>query len=149
MRLKKKSTSIGILGKILNALSNSIKDTYSCDYINKQIKDVYSGEEVKTNKVWFGKPVYRTVLTGMMFDGIKNHNISNIDNITDIYGTLWNGVNQTQYINVFPINTVRVGYPDRALGVYMNKDTYSFDKGATIGVSYSYRLVVEYTKTTD
>lgn len=35
MRIKKKETSVGILGKILNAFSNSNKDAYSSDYINK------------------------------------------------------------------------------------------------------------------
>lgn len=119
--------------------------------INKDMmQDVYSTEEVKTNKVWIdGKPIYRTVLTGMIFDGLKNHNISNIDNITDVYGTLWSGVDQEQGTNVFPINTVRVNYADRSLGVYISKTQYGFDKGSSIGSGYSYRIIAEYTKTTD
>lgn len=118
--------------------------------INKDMmQDVYSTEEVKTNKIWIdGKPIYRTVLSGMIFDGKKDHNIKNIDNITFIYGTMWSGAEQ-QGGNVFPINTVRVDYPDRALGVYMDKSHFAFDKGSSIGSDYSYRIVAEYTKTTD
>lgn len=119
--------------------------------INKDmIQDVYSTKEVKTNKVWIdGKPIYRTVLSGMIFDENKDHNIKNIDNITFIYGTMWSGETQKQGSNVFPINTVRVGHPNRALGVYMNKSYFAFDKGSLIGSDYSYRIVAEYTKTTD
>lgn len=39
MRIRKKETSVGILGKILNIFSNSNKDSYSCKYIN----DTYGG----------------------------------------------------------------------------------------------------------
>ena len=119
--------------------------------INKDmIQDVYSTKEVKTNKVWIdGKPIYRTVLSGMIFDGNKNHNIKNIDNITFICGTMWSGTKQEEATNVFPINTVRVGYIDRALGVYMSKSYFAFDKGSSIGSGYSYRIITEYTKTTD
>lgn len=60
MRIKKESKSVGVLGKILNLFSNSKEDTYSCDYINNKVKDVYSEQEIKTNKVWVdGKPIYR------------------------------------------------------------------------------------------
>lgn len=119
--------------------------------INKDMMpDVYSTEEVKTNKIWIdNKPIYRKVLSGMIFDGTRNHNISNIDNITSINGTLWSGTTQEQGTNIFPINTVRVGYPTRALGVYVNKTSYAFDKGSDIGTGFSYRIIVEYTKTTD
>lgn len=34
MKIKKKSQSVGVLGKILNIFSNSDKDTYSCNYVN-------------------------------------------------------------------------------------------------------------------
>lgn len=34
MKIKKKSQSVGVLGKILNIFSNSDKDTYSCKYID-------------------------------------------------------------------------------------------------------------------
>lgn len=34
MKIRKKETSIGIVGKILNAFSSSKQDTYSADYIN-------------------------------------------------------------------------------------------------------------------
>lgn len=35
MKIRKTEPSVGILGKIVNLFSNSTKDTYSCDYINK------------------------------------------------------------------------------------------------------------------
>lgn len=34
MKIRKKESSVGVLGKILNLFNNSKKDTYSCDYIN-------------------------------------------------------------------------------------------------------------------
>lgn len=112
--------------------------------------EVYSTSEIKTNKIYEnGKPIYRIVLLGKVFDGNRNHNISNIDIITDVNGTLWSGTKQESGTNVFPINTVRANYSDRALGVYVNKQQYAFDKGSTISSDYSYRLVIEYTKTTD
>lgn len=36
-RIKKKEHSIGILGKIVNSLTNSTQDTYSADYINNLV----------------------------------------------------------------------------------------------------------------
>lgn len=37
MRIKKKQTSVGILGKILNSKSNSKQDTYSANYIDNNV----------------------------------------------------------------------------------------------------------------
>lgn len=39
MRIRKTSKSIGVVGKILNNISNSIINTYSADFINKLILD--------------------------------------------------------------------------------------------------------------
>ncbi len=118
----------------------------------QDIKDaeVYSTSEVKTNKIWIdGNPIYRKVLTGNIFDGTRNHNISNIKEIILTIGSLWSGNVQEDGTNIFPINTVRVGYPSRALGMFINKTSFAFDKGADIGTSYSFYIIVEYTKTTD
>ena len=51
------------------------------------IKDVYSTNEIKTNKVWIdGKPIYRKVLDCGTVASAKNilHNIQNISYVTDI-----------------------------------------------------------------
>lgn len=149
MRLKKKSTSIGVLGKILNALSNSIKDTYSCDYINKQIEDVYSTEEVKTNKTWFGKPVYRKCFTGVINGNTPvNHNIDNIKEILYIQGSM-HLTNTNSVENTHPIPCVRPAYTDREIGVWANDTVFAFEPATSINNSYTYNLVLEYIKTTD
>lgn len=45
MKIRKKEQSFGILGKIINSLSQSKNDTYSCDYINKHFKPVVLWED--------------------------------------------------------------------------------------------------------
>lgn len=49
MRIKKKNTSVGILGKILSIFSNSQENTYSCDYINKLNKPKIIYETTETD----------------------------------------------------------------------------------------------------
>ena len=74
MKIRKIAPSVGILGKILNIFSNSDKDTYSCNYINNAIKEVYSEEETVVG-TWMGKPLYRKVIA-------RNKSITNGSSIT-------------------------------------------------------------------
>ena len=86
MKIRKKEQSFGILGKIINSMSQSKNDTYSCDYINnlesgdalpigtivdydgdtvpdgyEEISD-YSTDEIKIGTWIDGKPIYRKVV---------------------------------------------------------------------------------------
>ena len=141
----KENPNVADVNKIKAGDLNEIKNVVNAN----DDKFNYTQEEQRIGTWIDGKPVYRKVLSGMVFDGTRNHNISNIDNITSIDGTLWSGTTQDQATNVFPINTVRVDFPTRALGVYVNKTKLGFDKGPDIGTGFSYRIIVEYTKTTD
>lgn len=62
MRIKKIATSIGVAGKVLNEKSDSKKDTYSCDYINKL--HTYSTSPVKIGTSDDGQDRYRIVVKG-------------------------------------------------------------------------------------
>ena len=51
-KIKKIATSIGVLGKILNAKSDSTENAYSCDYLNNQLSNklTFMDEEIFKNK---------------------------------------------------------------------------------------------------
>lgn len=83
---------------VANALIDDTKintqSTWSSRKINEEIKEVYSTDEVKTNKVWIdGKPIYRkvatqTITTPGSLNVIDGFDISLIDNIISIYGSI-------------------------------------------------------------
>lgn len=115
-------------------------NTKLADVINQP--ELYSTSEIKTNKIWIdGKPIYRKTFRGTFGQSSYNHGISNVREYTDIYGTFSNG-----FSNQFTIPCVRVGYPDRAVGVYANSTFFAFDAGASIDNSYNFALTLEYTK---
>ena len=63
-RIKKTTETTPISSEVVNTFSNSTKDAYACGYINDLVEEVYSTDEVKTNKVWIdGKPIYRKVIS--------------------------------------------------------------------------------------
>ncbi len=63
MKIKKISNGVGLVGNVTNQHSESTQDSYSCDYINKIVKEnIYSTEEIVIG--WFikdgiKKPYYR------------------------------------------------------------------------------------------
>lgn len=140
----------------LNEYSESTEKGYACDYINDLVEEVYSTDEVKTNKVWIdGKPIYsKTInipaLANSASNTDYNHNISNVDSIwCDIshsfvkfsddsvgnfqqVGALPNGGNINSVISIYSINTT--------------KFTISI---GTDRSSVSAWVTLEYTKTTD
>ncbi len=71
----------------LNEYSDSGGKGYSCNYINKIIKDTHSTDEVKTNKVWIdGKPIYQKIVEDL---GVLDTSFSyipslNIDTLIDM-----------------------------------------------------------------
>lgn len=91
MKIRKTEPSVGILGKIVNLFSNSTKDTYSCDYINKI--NNYSTEETFTGKYWInGKPIYRKVID---IGVLPNNTILEID--TGLDSTIVRPINMHGY----------------------------------------------------
>lgn len=61
MRIQKVSQTTAIQAQCVNNKTDSKVDTYSCDYINKNIQDVYSTNETVIGKWIDNKPLYRKV----------------------------------------------------------------------------------------
>lgn len=62
MKIKKQFQGVIPENKILNTESTSQTDTYSCEYINEQVKEVYSTEETAIGTWIDGKKLYRKVI---------------------------------------------------------------------------------------
>lgn len=113
--------------------------------------DVYSTEEVKTNKVWIDeKPIYRKVV---YFGDLPNntsksiaHGISNLGYIIHWYGFCKGKTKELQRPVPFPgISSTN----DQAVRLYSNNTTLSI---ACVGDNSYYGdcyVTIEYTKTTD
>lgn len=114
--------------------------------VNEKIPDIYSTEEVKTNKVWIdGKPVYRKVINFTVSDiGEKNieHNIQNVERI-------WLGSESflLSEPNHIPLNHYRND------GAYIwslpNKTHLRIRVGANGWTNNPIYATLEYTKTID
>ena len=133
---------------VRNGNYNSTTDTYSCDYLNDFIYDVYSTDEVKTNKVWIdGKSIYRTVIKSTStISANTNPNIplgldlTTIDDFTKI-----ETIAKQKDANVWFTASTNNSASDR-LSHYINnnnmtiRNSWDFDKLI---------IILEYTKTTD
>lgn len=137
---------------VANALIQDTKidtqSTWSSEKINEEIKEVYSTDEVKTNKVWIdGKPIYRKVVTQTFTTPgseniISGFDISLIDTIISFYGSI-----KQPSGTIVPIS-YSASEEDGAF-VCMSRVRNSFvlyTKAYDIG---DVILIVEYTKTTD
>ena len=144
--------------KILNTKSTSQTDTYSCDYINKNIETLqkrnnyYTEEQITGN--WIdGKPIYRKVFVGdwisntLAWNNLVKGNISNCDTVISIKGVIKN-----------PNNGDNIPIPSYestnffANIMYNQSDDYikAFLKGWTYSnFQMKYVIILEYTKTTD
>lgn len=86
--------NLDINNLVIDDTKTSDKTTWSSNKINEENKEIYSTDEIKTNKVWIdGKPIYRKIYTSSDFDFIDNAqqgtsktNISNIEDLVDISG---------------------------------------------------------------
>ena len=128
--------------------TTSDEDTYSCNYINNLVEDVYSTNEVKTNKVWIdGKPIYRKVIDlGTLPNANQKsvaHNISDLDVVVSLSG-------MTTGSNKFVIPEARAGteYSDYQIGLWCNSTNVIVETGRD-RTSTSAFAIIEYTKTSD
>lgn len=143
MKIRKIEPSVGILGKILNIFSNSNKDTYSCDYINNAIKEVYSTEE-QVIGTYNGKTLYRKILGKLgqlSLSTSKIFDISNlkIDEIVNYKGFIHYKDNQNILYKGCLERNVYYLFPNNNQIVYYCNELPIIDGEMTI----------EYTKTTD
>jgi hypothetical protein len=147
MRIKKTSQTTPTASQIVNTYSNSQTDAYSCNYVNNEIKDVYSTNEVKTNKVWIdGKPIYRKVFVKENIANGSNEDIElSFDSLISISGIVeWN--NSYTKHNVYWISSF-TGSSNERCDVATNSNGLSFRNRTSSTVKLN--LIVEYTKTTD
>ena len=124
------------------------QSTWSSEKINEENKEIYSTDEVKTNKIWVdGKPIYRKVATQTIttpegFCPIDDFDTSLVDSVISIYGSI-----KQPSGNITPISFYNKA--NDGAYVYMSKEAKRFLLFAReIGVG-DVILIVEYTKTTD
>lgn len=134
-------------------MSKINNDFIDIDYIKNELKEVYSINEVKTNKVWInGKPIYKKVIyisslpnaTATQYE----HNIKNIDEIVYHYGIAIQTSGNTRnlvYINPGAGATISYG----SIGYEVSKTHASILSQNLDRRNYSAYITIEYTKTTD
>lgn len=124
------------------------QSTWSSQKISEENKEVYSTDEVKTNKVWIdGKPIYRkvatqTITTSSSENIISGFDISLIDNIISFYGSI-----KQPSGTITPIS-YSASEEDGAF-ICMSRARNSFVLYAKAYGVGDVILIVEYTKTTD
>ena len=138
----------------LDALENYVVDSMAGTETNKSpsvnsvknyVKDEYSTNEIKTNKIWIdNKPIYRKVIndTTSRNSGIYliPHNISNLNDITNIKLYSWQN-STTMFIG----STSNLDGSDRLTFYYNGENISIRNSWQTIKIV----IVIEYTKTTD
>lgn len=143
--------SSGLLAQVINTKSTSNTDTYSCNYINDNIIDKYSFDEVKTNKTWIdGKPIYRKVFeyTNLPAGGTTREietGITNIGIVTNMEGIGdFNG-----YFR--PISRVSYNNTNEQVSYWYVKSSNKLmiHAGDNTGANYCYTklyIIMKYTK---
>lgn len=114
--------------------------------------EIYSTDEIKTNKVWIdGKPIYRKVVSvnfpTSSSTATTNHNISNIDTVTD-YELIWLDTADSKWYKSYKDTTGQ--YYVQADGISSTsvyvKSGSNYDWAKRTANRYA---IIEYTKTTD
>lgn len=113
------------------------------------MQDVYSTEEVKTNKVWIdGKPIYRKSYNIPSFPNsdtlLIDLEINSLDSIIDVFGF---AKSKTNNYAGFPINNTRLDNPGGEICVYFD-NIMKINTGRDRS-NYTGYITLEYTKTTD
>ena len=141
----KVSQTTSTQAQVVDGYSTSTIDSYSCNYVNNNIQDVYSTNEIKTNKIWINnKPIYRKTFNRGNDLSSFNHNIANVD-------LIWidsaHSIRKHLSGNVFNIVG---GTNDSAikLVIYVNDTEVHIDNIGGLSPSEIY-ITLEYTKTTD
>ena len=137
---------------VKDVYSTSAVDTYSCNYVNSL--ETYSTTETRVGTWIDNKPIYRKVLnyTSPTFNNYVNHNIANIDNITNIICMVKQG-NDT--FRTLPIVYQESGsiQPRFCISLYsITTSQFLISAGSYYTENISSMnliVIIEYTKTTD
>lgn len=142
--------------KIMSAYSDSQTDSYSCDYINTELKkikeNVFSTEEQKIGTWIDGKPLYRKVMqfTNSITSSLVNqfsHGISNAEMVLIKNAWLYSPSNGVCY--GLPITLYNSPTNEDKLSVKVDRTNVTFNVGTGWGDTWTKIVVLEYTKTTD
>jgi hypothetical protein len=137
--------------KLLNIFkkvkTTSDEYTYTCSYINDLVEDVYSNNEVKTNKVWVnGKPIYRRAFTFTdltqipQITTVLDEPISLQIMVKDSGSGVWRTI-------PWCFNSLS---PEYMGGAYVSSNGYiNWQIGSGLSNFTKGNAIVEYTKTTD
>ena len=118
--------------------------------VNTLLSDIYSTNELKTNKVWIdGKPIYRKVIDFGALPNAEskkvNHGISNLESVVNYCGYATDGTNTIPLPYTYP-NSNYISY-------YVSLGTVTSTQveivTGTNRSDYSGYIILEYTKTTD
>lgn len=147
------NADIPAINKVQDTDMNEIKSVVNnnaTELTNVINAEVYSTNEVKTNKIWInGKPIYRKIITGTKSSGWTDISLSNIN-----YDTIYINGAETYftYINSstkFSKNTFYFS-PTDFLVAQIQTNNKKINIGAGTDLSnINYYIVLEYTKTTD
>lgn len=144
-RLAENNTNLNTVLTMINELPEAKEETEEA----VQVVDVYSTDEVKTNKIWIdGKSIYRKVIkfTQGLNGGVNaiTHNVANIDSIVDVNMLL--KFNTTVYFNsAFESTSAYISLSGAT------PETLYIGVGSNWGNSFKqgFTIIMEYTKTTD
>ncbi len=110
----------------------------------------YSLEEIKTNDIWMGKPLYTKTLyissLPSSTSGEYAHNISNVDTIWVSLDNSFIKWNSTTTGSIPAISTS--GFSNQ-IGISVTKEKISITVGSTNRSALSAYVTLKYTKTTD
>jgi hypothetical protein len=148
MRIKKTSQTTPVQAEVVNIYSDSQENTYSCDYMNEL--NTYKTTEQRIG-IWIdNKPIYRQVIdvTDMFPNGIQANT-----QVTKAYAI-------NNFGNLINTKLVRVGVNPLEFKSFkyiqyindQNRKDINIQIGASgVGISSGqyFKLILEYTKTTD
>ena len=148
MRIKKVSQTTPTQAQVVDGYSTSAEDTYSCNYVNNAIKEVYSTEETVVG-TWMGKPLYKKTINFGSFPNATTtripHGISNIEIVPFfLYGWYdsedkrWNSNGRVGANNVLCLITISSTY------VILEGGSVNWTNRTSNG-----NVTIYYTKTTD
>lgn len=141
------NTIVSNIGDLTNLnTTNKSNIVEAINEINGEIPDIYSTNEVKTNKVWIdNKPIYRKIVTGTLpatnfstFITIDNLDTPISENI--LITTADNSKLRLPFVNL--INNVYCDY-------YISGNNYYVHFSVNTYGNRPFIAILEYTKTTD
>ena len=142
-KIRKVSLKTPTGAHIVDGYSTSTTDGYSCNEVNNLVQDVYSTNEIKTNKVWIdGKTIYRKTFSistsGANATWSTNLSSVNCDNVIKVFGIA--GTSNLKTAILSDTQAVVFRPSSKAVEIYFN------NPGTDAMTGY---ITIEYTKTTD